>query len=235
MTQDQHPSWGGAVDVLRLTADRDEARWVAFDLAKAAVDDAVAVSPGADEVVRAVRRAIEGGCRWRADAYGVLIYVLNHGYEWRWLRASRRRYRGEFDEGIALEEAVFEALAGFDDLVREDVVDGDPERRAMACLLLGLVSRQPVLDAELVRMVFDVEHDDLVRGCAAEALIRLGADGAEFIGDPAAVVRHRVAWFYTRKRPDLGAKFPDDALDERISAVLREQESPEWRLRAEEI
>ncbi|WP_157410903.1 HEAT repeat domain-containing protein [Actinoplanes rectilineatus] len=232
---DQRPVWSVSCEILQQGADRDVARRAAADLARVAVDDAVAVSPGADEVVRAVRRVIEDGCRWRADAYGMLMYVLNHAYEWRSLRLMRDRYRGEFDASIAEEEAVFEALAGLDAVVREELVDDDPEVRAMACLLLGSISGQPELDAELVRMLFDAETDDLLRGCAAESLVRLGADGAEFLGDPAAAVRQRLAWFYTRWPQGPRVKFLDDALHERISILLREHAPLDWKILAEEV
>ncbi|GAA2621262.1 hypothetical protein [Paractinoplanes durhamensis] len=166
-----------AVEALARATDREAARWAAADLARLAVDDAVAVSPGAEHVVADVRRLVEDGCRWRADAFYVLIWALDHAYVWRAKRAEIRTYRGQYDASIAAEETVERALEGFDRTVREMLVDLDPETRSMACLLLARISGEPAADRELVLLVHDAETNALVRACAAEALRRL-EDGA---------------------------------------------------------
>ena len=118
------------VEQLRAAADREAARSAAHDVARVAVDDAVAVTPGsANRVVIAVRRLVEAGTPWRADAFAVLIHVLDHAHVYRDLRAGVRTYRGQWDFGIAEEEAVEEALSGFDRVVRDMLDDHDPEVR----------------------------------------------------------------------------------------------------------
>ncbi|MFC7279727.1 hypothetical protein ACFQS1_37700 [Paractinoplanes rhizophilus] len=159
------------VDRLREAADRAAARAAAYDVARLAVDDAVAVSPGsADLVVAAVRRLIEDGTPWRADSLAVLIYVLDHAHVYRNLRAKARTYRGEWDFGIAAERAVERALDGFDGVVRDMLDDSDPETRSLAALMLTRISGEPESDRELLRMLADAESDDRARACLAEAV-----------------------------------------------------------------
>ncbi|GIM92557.1 hypothetical protein [Paractinoplanes toevensis] len=159
------------VEQLRGATDRAAARSIAYDVARLAVDDAVAVTPGsANRVVTAVRRLIEDGTPWRPDAFAVLIYVLDHAHVYRDLRAEARTYRGKWDFGIAEEEAVERALDGFDGVVRDLLDDPDPETRSLASLLLLRVSGEPDADRELLRMLADAEPDEQVRECVREAV-----------------------------------------------------------------
>ncbi|MEV4707871.1 hypothetical protein [Actinoplanes sp. NPDC049316] len=159
------------VDRLREAAGRAAARSAAYDVARLAVDDAVAVTPGsADRVVAAVRRLIEDGTPWRADALAVLIYVLDHAHVYRNLRAEARTYRGEWDFGIAAEQAVEHALHGFDRVVRDMLDDPDPETRSLAALTLVRISSEPGADRGLLWMLAEGEPDDRARACLVEAV-----------------------------------------------------------------
>jgi hypothetical protein len=166
------------VEQLRTAADRETARWAAHDVAHEAVDDAVAVTPGsAHRVVAAVRRLVEGGTPWRADAFAVLSYVLDHAHVYRDLRAGVRTYRGEWSWGIAEEEAVEDALSGFDRVVRDLLDDPDPETRSLAALTLARISGEPAADRELLRMLAEAEPDERAQACMVEARLRLGEPG----------------------------------------------------------
>lgn len=216
-------------DALRRAGDREAARGAASRLAHVMVDDAVAVSPGADTIVGAVRRLVEEGCPWRADAFAVLLHALKHSYVWRARRASVRTYRGEYDRAIAQEEAVFGMLGGFDALVRDSLVDRDPETRSLACLLLSWISADPVGDRELVQMLVDAERDDLARACAAEALVRLnGSDAVRFLEDESVVVRQRIAFYF---EASLRGGIPVEmgpAVAKLVEGVLREPTLRLW-------
>lgn len=162
------------VEQLRTAGDRETARRAAWDVAHEAVADAVAVTPGsASRVAAAVRRLVEDGTPWRADAFAVLDYVLEHAHVYRDLRAGTRTYRGAWDFGIAEEEAVDEALSGFDRVVRDLLDDPDPETRSLASLTLARLSGDPAADRELLALLTDAEPDGRVRaarprpGCAS--------------------------------------------------------------------
>jgi hypothetical protein len=164
---------------LRAAGDRETARWAASDVAHEAVDDAVAVTPGsAPRVVAEVRRLVEDGLPWRADAFAVLNYVLDHAHVYRDLRAGVRTYRGEWDWGVAEEEAVEEALSGFDRVVRDLLDDPDPETRSLAALTLARISGEPAADRELLGMLAEAEPDERVCACLAEARLRLAGPEA---------------------------------------------------------
>jgi len=217
-----------AVEQLREAADRE----AADDLARVAVDDAVAVTPGsASRVVTAVRGLLEVGSPWRADAFAVLIYVLDHAHVCRDLRAAARTYRGEWDWGVAEEEAVEQALSGFDRVVRDMLDDPDPETRSLASLVLARVSGEPAADRELLEMLTDAEPDGCARASAVEARLRLGEPGAGgWLTDDAPQMRHRIAWYLTatwRRDGDL-------ALVPLIESARAEPE-PTWRWPAEEM
>lgn len=189
------PTLDSVVGVLRAAGNRDDARWAATDLARVAAE----VSP--DEVLTAVRRLVEDGCRWRADAFAVLLYVVGtHG------------------------EVAFAALDGFDGLVRSLIVDPDPETRSLACLLLGWISTEPAVDLELLRMVRAVEVDDRARACAAEAGLRIAgtAEAPALLDDPSPVVRRRVARFVVPARHNPDPADLDPALAARARQVLAE-------------
>jgi len=210
---------GSIAAALRVAGNRDDARWAATDLARVAVDDAGAVTPQAAEIVAAVRRLVEDGCRWRADVFAMLLYVLGHAHP---------------HEADASGQAVLAALGGFDGLVRSLIVDPDPETRSLACLLLGWISTAPAVDHELLRMVREAEVDDRARACAAEAGLRMAGPGEALalLDDPSPVVRRRVARFFV---PALHSPDPED-LDPVVAAqaraVLSEQaaagEAPLW-------
>ncbi|WP_127500451.1 hypothetical protein [Actinoplanes solisilvae] len=152
------------VERLERAADRDAARWAAHDVARVAVDDAVVVTPGsAAWVVAAVRRLIEDGTPWRADAFAVLIYVLDHNRVYRELRAETRTYRGQWKFGIDEEEAVERALNGFDTVVRNMLDDLDPETRSLAAVLLARISSEPDADRELMLMLAEADSNERVR------------------------------------------------------------------------
>ena len=213
----------------REAVDREAARSAAFDVARVAVDDAVAVTPGsAEAVVTAVRRLIEAGTPWRADALAVLSYVLDHAHVYRDLRASRRTYRGEYDWGIAEEEAVDQALDGFDRVVRDLIDDPDPETRSLASLLLARISSEPAADRELLTLLADAEPDVRARASAVEARLRLGEPGVDaWFTDGAPELRYRIAWYVAATRQD-------PALTPWVPA-LQVKTEPLWRWPAEEI
>ena len=213
-----------AVEQLRDAVDRAAARSAAYDVARVAVDDAVAVTPGAaGRVVAAVRRLIETGTRWRADALAVLGYVLDHAHVYRDLRAGARTYRGEWDWGIAEEEAVEQALAGFDRVIRDLLDDPDPETRSLASLVLARVSGEPDTDRELLAMLADTEADGRARASMVEARLRLGEPGVEdWLVDDAPETRHRIAWYVAATRRDSDPAVAGPA-------------EPSWRWPAEEI
>jgi hypothetical protein len=216
---------------LREAVDRSAARLAACDLVCVAVDDAVAVTPGsASRVVTAVRRLVEAGTPWRADAFAVLNYVVDHAHVYRDLRAGARTYRGEWDWGVTEEEAVEEALSGFDRVVRDMLDDPDPETRSLAALMLARVSGEPAADRELLGMLADAEPDGCARASAVEARLRLGEPGAGgWLTDDAPEMRHRIAWYLAATRQDL-----DAALVTPVPAARAEPESS-WRWPAEEI
>jgi len=167
------------VEQLRAAGDRETARRAASDVAHEAVDDAVAVTPGsAHRVVAEVRRLVEDGLPWRADAFAVLNHVLDHAHVYRDLRAGVRTYRGEWDWGVAEEEAVGEALSGFDRVARDLLDDPDPETRSLAALTLSRVSGEPVADRDLLGMLAQAEPDERVRARVAEARLRLDGPAA---------------------------------------------------------
>ncbi|AGZ45872.1 hypothetical protein [Actinoplanes friuliensis] len=183
-----------AAGAFAAAPDRAAARSAAADLAWVAVDDAVAVSPLAAEVVSTARRLVEDGFRWRADAFAVVIHALDHDHVWRDLRAQVRTYRGQYDESIAREQAVAEALQGFDGRVRDLLADPDPETRSLAALLLTRISPEPEADRELLLLLAGADNDDLARGCLGRAILSLGEDGAlELLADPSPVTRYRIA------------------------------------------
>lgn len=209
---------------LREAVDREAARSAAHDVARVAVDDAVAVTPGsAEAVVTAMRRLVEAGTPWRADALAVLSYVLDHAHVYRDLRARTRTYRGEWDWGIAEEEAVDQALDGFDRVVRDLLDDRDPETRSLASLLLARISSEPAADRELLALLADAEPDVRARASAVEALLRLGAPGVgDWLTDGAPELRYRIAWYVAATGQDL-------------DPALQVETEPLWRWPAEEI
>ncbi|RSM49993.1 hypothetical protein DMB66_43925 [Actinoplanes sp. ATCC 53533] len=210
---------------LREAVDRAAARSAAYDLARVAVDDAVAVTPGAaSRVVTAVRGLVEAGTPWRADAFAVLNYVVDHAHVYRGLRAGARTYRGEWDWGIAEEEAVEQALSGFDRVVRDMLDDPDPETRSLASLVLARVSGAPAADRELLKMLADAEPDGRARASAVEARLRLGEpEAGGWLTDDAPETRHRIAWYLAATRRD-----SDPALVPLVRSARPEPE-PSWR------
>jgi len=226
MTPDQ------AVEQLREAVDREAARGAAYDVARVAVDDAVAVTPGsASRVVTAVRGLLEVGTPWPADAFAVLIYVLDHAHVYRDLRAAARTYRGEWDWGVAEEEAVEQSLSGFDRVVRDMLDDPDPETWSLASLVLARISSEPAADRELLQMLTDAEPDSCARASAVEARLRLGEPGAGgWLTDAAPQMRHRIAWYLTATWRRDG----DPALVPLIESARAEPE-PTWRWPAEEM
>ncbi|MET0422784.1 MAG: hypothetical protein ABW046_02845 [Actinoplanes sp.] len=225
------------VDAFRQAGNRDDARDALLPLVRLAVEDAVAVSPHAGDVVAAVRLMVEEGVPWRADAFAVLLYVLDHADVWHNLRKFARTYQGEYDESIAWEDAVFRALAGFDLLVRNLIVDPDPETRSIACLLLGWISTEPEADLALLRMLGSLEPDDRVRACVGVSVVRLGGTTAEAtaqLNDEAPVVRQRLARFLLPSRHSPDPTGVDPAVTARARVVLTE-EPANWRWLAEEI
>jgi hypothetical protein len=219
-----------AVDQLRAATDREAARWAAGDVSRVAVDDAVAVTPGtASRVVTEVRELIETGTPWRADAFAVLIYVLDHAHVYRDLRAGVRTYRGQWASGIAEEEAVGQALTGFDRLVRNALDDPDPETRSLASLLLSRISTEPAADRDLLTLLTDTGPDPRVRAGAVEARLRLGEPATDrWLTDGAPEMRHRIAWYLETTRDHA-----DPALVPLTHAALADPE-PLWRWPAEE-
>ncbi len=216
---------------LRAAVDRAGARSAAADVARIAVDDAVAVIPSsASRVVAAVRRLIEGGTPWAADALAVLIYILDHTHVYRGLRAGSRTYRGEWDWGIAEEEAVELALSGFDRVVRDMLDDPDPETRSLASLVLARVSGAPDADRDLLSMLAGAEPDGRARASVVEAMLRLGEPGVGgWLTDDAPEMRYRIAWYVMATQRDL-----DTPISSLVWAVRAEPE-PLWRWPAEEI
>lgn len=214
---------------LRAAVDRAAARSAAYDVARVAVDDAVAVTPGAAApVVVAVRGLLEAGTRWRADALGVLIYVVDHAYVHRGLRAGKRTYRGEWDRGVAEEEAVERALAGFDGVVRDMLDDPDAETRSLASLVLARVSGEPVSDRDLLRLLWGAEPDGRVRASLVEALLRLGEPVGDWMVDGVPQARARLAWYLAAAR-----RHDDPALAALVGAE-QARAQPSWRWLAEE-
>jgi hypothetical protein len=195
------------------------------------VDDAVAVTPGsARSVMTAVRRLIEAGTPWRADALAVLIYVLDHADVYRDLRAHTRTYRGQWDRGIAEEEAVEQALDGFDRVVRDMIDDPDPETRSLASLVLARVSGEPVADRELLGLLADVDPDRRARASAIEARLRLGEPGAgDWFTHGTPEISYRIAWYLAATGRD-----SDPALAP-LAWTHRPEGEPLWRWPAEEI
>jgi hypothetical protein len=192
----RHP----AVEKLRTAADRTAARSAAYDVARAAVEDAVAVTPGADLIVADLRRLIEQGTPWQPDALAALIYVLDHAHVYRDLRAAARTYRGQWDWGVAEEEAVERTLEGLDSAVRNMLDAPGPETRSLASLTLSRISPDPPADRALIRLLADAEPDDRTRAALMEAALRLGDP------DPpthlTAETRHRIAWYLAATRQD---------------------------------
>jgi len=221
-----------AVEQLREAADREAARGAAYDLARVAVDDAVAVTPGsASRVVTAMRELLEAGTPWPADAFAVLIYVLDHAHVYRDLRPARVPTAANWDWGIAEEEAVEQALSGFDRVVRDMLDDPDPETRSLASLVLARISGEPAADRELLELLTDGEPDGCARASAVEARLRLGEPGAGgWLTDAAPQMRHRIAWYLTATWRRDG----DPALVPLIEAA-RTGPEPTWRWPAEEM
>lgn len=225
------------IDGLRLAADRDEARAAARAMAVIAVEDGAAVTPHAGDVVSAVRLIVDEGCPWTADAFGMILYVLDHADVWHNLKTFARDYRGEYDQAIGWEDAVFRALAGFDLVVRNLIVDPDPETRSAACLLLGWISTVPEADLALLRMLGSAEADERVRACVGVAVVRLGGTTAEAMGqltEPSAVARQRLARFLLPSRHSADPVGVDPAVTARAREVLTE-EPVAWRWPAEEF
>lgn len=219
----QHPD----VDQLREAVDRAAARSAAYAVARVAVDDAVAVTPGAaHRVVAAVRRLIEDGTPWRADALAVLIYVLDHAHVYRDLRAGERTYRGKWDFGIAEEEAVEKALHGFDRVVRDLLDDPDPETRSLASLVLARVSGEPEADREILGLMADAEADRRAQAGLVEARLRLGEPvPGDWLAAQPPETQYRIAWYLAATRQG------------RVLEATATPPEPEplWRWPAEEI
>ncbi|MEU4242265.1 hypothetical protein [Actinoplanes sp. NPDC026619] len=120
------------------------------------------------------------------------------------LEALRSAARRADDTQIAGELAVFEALAGFDELVRDLLIDPDAETRSMAALPLGWISTETTADRALLRLLGTDERDERARACLAEAALRLAgpqvnAEAPALLADPSAAVHHRVAAFVGRQ------------------------------------
>lgn len=162
-----------AVERFRTAGDREAARSAASDLARIAVDDAVVVSPLGADTLGAVRRLAEEGSRWLADAFAVQVYALEFADYWHRLRANVRTYRGEYDEQLGHERAVFTVLDGFDGFVRDLLLDDDPETRAVAAVLLSWISTARDEDRELLGELLAAEAEETVRDTLAEAVRRL--------------------------------------------------------------
>ncbi|MFI7607548.1 hypothetical protein ACIBTV_20730 [Micromonospora sp. NPDC049366] len=196
---------------LAAAQEREVARSAAFGLLELAVEDAVAVGPAAPQVTREVRRLVETGeTPWPADAFGVLIEIVNALGVWRRAREQVSGHgRTVYDPQVGGETAVGDELAGLDAPVREHLVHDLPEVRALAALLLARISSQPGSDLDLLRMVLAEESEDRTRACLAEAVLRLslahgiwaGADtraafAVSMLRDRSRVVQVRVARYF---------------------------------------